>query len=274
MKAALLVFVLLFSGCVSAPTGQGSRLLPWNWFHSDANAGAAKADAAAQSARLAAVEAAHVETVKAGVALNYAPDSPPVEFARRTLGNGNGLLAQVAALSAERDAIARKIVVDLFTGTPTEAKAANAAQTASEKTGAKVSRNLTEADQDVASATAGLASANLANAGDAAKYRRLWFWIWVVVGGWLLLQLLSGIARFYPTFGPIARVAGFLSAPAVQASYERVTQGISSAIMAAEKVGSGVADSLRAHLDGPLDAAEKHIIRAKVDGAKKKADPV
>lgn len=270
---AALLLVFLLSGCV-APTGQGSRLLPWNWFHPDANAAIAKADARKVQADAAAITAAHIETEKAEEALTFAPPSPPVEFARRTLAGGNGLLAQVATLSAEQRAISRQIVVDLFSGIPAKMDAANRQQTKVEAQTVKVSRELTDAGEKVDAAQAGLLATNLSNSTDAAKYRKLWFWIWVVAGGWLFLQLLAGIARFYPTFGPVARIAGFLSAPAVQASYERVTSGISKAVMDAEVAGSAVVSNLRAHLDGPLDETEKKVIHAKVLTAKKKAAAV
>jgi hypothetical protein len=271
MKFTPLLLCLFLTSCVSAPTGQGSRLLPWNWFHPDANAKLANATTRENNAEDAAVHTAHTESRKAELALEGAGDSASVAAARRFLGNSNGLLAQVSPLTATEETTARKIVSGLLSGSAEFIPAAEKLQATAEKTAGKQSREIEAANAAIVEAQGKLASANAVNMASAEKYRRLWFLIWCIIGGWLLLQLLSGIARFYPTFGPIARVAGFLSAPAVQASYERVTKAISTAVVDAEKAGSAVAENLRSHLDGPLDEAEKKVIHAKVLTAKKKA---
>ncbi len=259
LRAALLS-VFLLAGCAT-PAGQGSRLLPWNWFHADANARLDKAEARTTAAEDKAVRAAHVETYKAGLALAFVADSPAAALTRRTLGNGNGLLAQVAPLTAAEDAAARQIVADLLSGSAERAAAAERAQAAAESAATKLSRELSAAADNLAAATGKLAAANLENATAAAKYRRIWFWIYAIAGGWLALQLLSGIARFYPGLAPVARLAGLLSAPAVQAAYDRTTGAVGRALSDAGRVSASVADTMRSFLDTHTDAAEQTAIK-------------
>jgi hypothetical protein len=261
LLAAAASLLLLLAGCAT-PAGQGSRLLPWNWFHPDANKRLEKAEARSERAADSTVHAAHVETAKAGLALAGAGDAPAVQAARRFLGNANGLLAQVAPLTATEDAAARSIVAGLLSGSAEFIAKAEKAQAAAEKDNAQVSRELAAAGAALETATGKLAQANRENAESAAKYRRLWFWIYCIAGGWVALQALSGLARFYPGLAPVARLAGSLVAPAVQAAYTRATAGVSKAIADAEQAGNGAAETLRTYLDPRLDTAEQVVIAA------------
>lgn len=266
VRALLILGVFTLAGC-NSPAGQGSRLLPWNWFHADANKRLEKAEAKTEHLEHEAVHTAHVETVKAGLALAVAGDSKPVEIARRTVGNAKGLLAQVSPLTAAEDAEARSIVDDFLSGQVERVAAAERAQAAAEKQNGQLSRDLAAASEALKVAEGKLAQANLENATAAAKYRRLWFWIYTIAGSWVALQILAGISRFYPALAPVARVAGLVSAPVVQAAYERTTSAVARAIVDAEKISTQTADTLRYYLDPRADEAEQAVIKTKVQKA-------
>ena len=264
IAAIITAFALvLLTGCATT-VGQGSRLLPWNWFHPNANARLVKAETRVDAAEDKTVHAAHVETYKAGLALAVAADSPAVVTARRTLGNGNGLLSQVAPLTATEDAEARQLIGDLLSASAERVARAEKQQAAVEGENARISRELSAAAASLNTATGKLAAANAANAEAAAKYRRIWFWIYAVAGGWVLLQVLSGLARFYPGLAPIAHLAGSIAAPAVQAAYTRATTAVSKAIADAEKAGNGAADTIRTFIDARMDSPEQHVISSQL----------
>jgi len=255
----LLVILVLLSGCAS-PAGPGSRLLPWNWFHPDANARMEKATTRADVAGAKTVHAATGEIFKASIAAQALAPGRPKDVTTRFVGSGLALLQQVSPLTAAESADALAIAQGLLSEEAAAREAAEQRQAASETANARLSRDLAAAGLALDGATGKLASANRANAEGAAKYRRLWFWIYAVAGGWLALQAISGLARFYPGLAPIAHFAGSLAAPAVQAAYTRATSGVSKAIADAEKAGNGAAETLRAFLDPRLDTAEQAAI--------------
>lgn len=251
--------LLLLTGCAS-PAGPGSRLLPWNWFHPDANARQEKAAARVELAGERTVHAATGEIYKASIAAQSLAPGRPRDVTTRFLGSGLALLQQVSPLTAAETADALAIAQGLLSEEAAAREAAEQRQAATESANARLSRDLAAAGLALDGATGKLASANRANAEGAAKYRRIWFWIYLVAGGWLALQAVSGLARFYPGLAPIAHFAGALSAPAVQAAYTRATTGVSRAIADAEKAGNGAAETLRAFLDDRLDETEKAVI--------------
>jgi hypothetical protein len=265
--ALAVALLLVLAGCATG-AGQGSRLLPWNWFSPDANARAAKADANLDRRQADAVHAAHREVAKAQLVLRAAPVSAERELALRFLGNGLGLLDQVRPLAATEAADDRALVADFLSGLPERMAAAEKRQAEAEGAAAKLSRDLAAAQALIDEANRKLAEANRTNAEGAAKYRRLWFWIYAIAGGWLALQLLAGAARFYPGLAPVAAIAGRLSAPVVQAAYERATVAVGRALATVEKASDAAGQLVRAQLDAETDAAEQTMIRRHYQAAR------
>lgn len=87
-----LLLTLAIAGC-TAPTGRGSRLLPWNWFAPDHAAQLDTAKEATGQAEDKLVKQAQIENEKTVEALKAAPpDNRAVQVASRTADNAKRLL--------------------------------------------------------------------------------------------------------------------------------------------------------------------------------------
>jgi hypothetical protein len=85
---------------------------------------------------------AHREFVKAGVALELAPKGPEVDYARRFVANGNGLLNQINPLAAADTSLDRQLVMDLLSRNEARATAAEQRQAQAEGANSKLSVEL------------------------------------------------------------------------------------------------------------------------------------
>jgi len=96
----------------------------------------------------------------------------------------------------------------------------------------------------------------------AAKYRRMIFWVVVAGLVWLGLQVLAGAARIAPGLAPVSRLAGLISAPVSQALANRSLGAVGRALAGVERLSVSAADFARAQLDAELDSAEQRAVRA------------
>ncbi len=220
-----LALCLVLSGCV---TGSGAKwYAPTTWFsHHAANVAEAaqtkevKAEANASRAEDKATHTAHVEFFKANLAALASPDSKPVALARRTLGNGLGLLDQFDPLTAAESADGRQIVADLLSESAARATAAEAKQQTAETELSRVSRELVETQTNLAATkqARAAAEAKLLTAYDrenelANELRSQHALFWIAVAA---VVLLSGLALYLRMgLGSVGAALHFLP-PAIQ----------------------------------------------------------
>lgn len=256
------LWLLFVTGCAS-PAGRGSRLLPWNWFSPDRVAQLEKAESKTAAAETAAVKAAQVENAKTIEALKTAPSADrSVQVATRTANNAQLLLDQaVGPVPPETVFKLRETVAALVSENAELRATGEAAQARDERTIATQAQKLDEARAREDTLTEKLKASDLRYQAEAAQARKWKFWIVAIVGGWLALQILSGLAKFYPPLAPIARAAGAVSAPVAQAMLDKAHRAVGQAIATAEKVSSATAEQLRNHLDATTDEAEQQAIR-------------
>ncbi len=103
------------------------------------------------------------------------------------------------------------------------------------------------------------------------KYHRIWFWIWVAIGIYILVQILPLVAHAFPGFSPIAKLASWIAAPMVQAGYSRLRKSVGEIIHTAESGGAMAVDAIRAKINGPNSEAEQNEIRKQYNAAAAKA---
>jgi hypothetical protein len=156
---ALLVLVLLLSGCSTSTTG-ARWYAPASWFSArEANA-SDRADAKQDKARASAIHAAQRATHETAEALAAAPASRPVEVATESNASAVALLDQAAGpLTAAELAAVRKQVAGLLSD---NAKLRAEAERARDKTradDAALSERLAKADAAVLAAGAKLREA-------------------------------------------------------------------------------------------------------------------
>ncbi|RRJ97887.1 hypothetical protein Ga0100231_005385 [Opitutaceae bacterium TAV4] len=134
------VVALLFTGCVSGH--QSSIWKPWTWGQGTAAAAIEKAETRQATQADALIDAAQVETVKTQAALAAAPESRPVEVARRTSGNAAALLNQRKPISAAAHADALETVRGLLSEETAARETAEQRQRSAEGENARLSREL------------------------------------------------------------------------------------------------------------------------------------
>ena len=270
MKTTLLALCLLFlTGCVSAPSGQGSRLAPWNWFSPDSSAKierqVERRDVARDDLRTAAqqfIEGARlaIDAERARLATGGGASTELDTAATLTKRAGDSLNKSEGALDPATLRAAEVLVAQLTSELDVERKA-----------GAKTLRSW---DADTQSAARQLNAAadrigDLEKISAAEKQRALaaetklnrWkFWAFCLIGGWLFLQILPMLSVLFPAIAPAARVAGMIVAPAVQAGYNRTRDAAGAAIRAVEKISITAANAARVALDGPLTVADQEEV--------------
>lgn len=263
---AALLAALLLAGC-TAPATRGSRLLPWNWFAPDHATQLEKSEAKTARAETTAVKSAQIENAKTIEALKTAPSGDrSVQIATRTSANAQLLLDNaVGSISAEAALELRATVADLISENSTLRAQGESAQARAEHTLAQQSAALDALRVTNDAITDKLKASDLRYQAAAASARKWKFWIFAIIGGWFLLQILSGAAKFFPALAPLSRVAGMVSAPVLQAVNNKLHTGIGTAIAAAQKQSASLADQLRDFLDKPLDDDNKAAIRATVE---------
>jgi hypothetical protein len=262
LALALLVALTLLAGCASS-AGRGSRALPWNWFAPDHATQLETAQARTRDAEGTQIKAAQENVRATGQALAAEPSPTlPVQVAKEFNNRADAALAQAAGpltAATDRDLA---LMVGRLTSENESLRAAGAVELARrDRAEAAISRELEALRAREQATTAKLIESDRRYQEQAEKHRRVWFWIYLIVGGWVLLQVLSGLARFYPGLAPVARAAGMVAAPAVQAAYNRTTTAIGRALADAEAVSKDTADGIRKYLDAQTDAAEQVAIR-------------
>jgi hypothetical protein len=197
----LALLALAAGGCTTTGKHWWS---PATWGSSRPAEQAAKAETKLDASQDKAVRAARAEVSKAGIALASAPESRPVEVSRRTIGNAQVLLDQVAGpLTAEESADIRRIVADLLSDNAAIRAAAEAKQATAEERIATLSRDLATAGAALDKANTKLAAAfarenELADQLRNERARRAWIisggslLVLVLGAGWLWVQIASG----------------------------------------------------------------------------------
>ncbi|MCW5548877.1 MAG: hypothetical protein KIT44_07925 [Opitutaceae bacterium] len=261
--AALLALCLALAGC-STQTGRGSRLLPWNWFAPDRATQLEQQQQRTGEAEKQVLRGAQEDVRATGHALAGAEPSRAVDTAKSFNAKADAKLGQaLGSLTAEQDGKLLALVLQL-TSELAEERAAGAAELRRrDSREAAQSAALAEAREREAALTAKLVESDGKYQAQAEQARRWKFWIFAIVGGWIGLQVLAGLSRFFPNLAPVSHLAGSIAAPAVQAAYNRVTTTVGRAIADAEKAGQGVADTIRGYLDGPMDAEDQGVIHQK-----------
>ncbi len=267
MKALGIVICLLLCGCVSNPLSSPNRVLPWNWFHSDATAALERAELKRLEAEYASIRAALVEARKAQLALASAPKSPEVDLAARFVGNTTGLLGQVVPLTAAEDQSLRSIVAGFMSFNPDLVAAAEKKQQRLEADIVKLSNRVETTTANETRLTGELKKANAENQVAASKYRRLWFWIWTAIGVYVFIQFLPLLARIFPAFGAVSKAASWVAAPAVQAGYSRLREAVGETLHTAKKAGTISIEKMREMIDGPIDPAEQKELHKQFEKA-------
>jgi hypothetical protein len=267
MKLAALLLLFSLCGCAS-PAGRGSRLLPWNWFSPDRAGQLAEQQKATTGAEHELVKAAQENVRATSQALAVAPASQAVTVAQDFNGRADAQLAQaVGALPADKVQQLEQLVAQL-TSENAEIRAAGAVELAKrDKAESALAAALEDSRNREAKLTEQLKQSDLQYQAQAEKYRRVVFWVAVIAGGWLALQLLAGISRFYPGLAPVARLAGMVSAPVVHAAYERVTAAGGRMLADMEKSSAVLAEQVRGLMDTHTDPADQVAIRAKFNTA-------
>ena len=260
---ALLVLVggLLLGGC-STPAGRGSRLLPWNWFAPDRVAQLEKAEAKNDEAAQNLGKSAQEDVRAAKDALAKAPDSLAVATARQFNNRADAKLGEVfGPLTVAKDLELQQLVDKLCSDLPEINAEGINEMLIRDRAAMADSEALRKSRESIADLTDKLKTSDLKYQATAEKYRRVLFWIGLAVGGFLLLQVLSGLAKFYPSLAPVANLAGRVVAPAIQAASDKLHRAVGKAIAEAEKAADGSAAILRKYLDATTDEDHQETIR-------------
>jgi len=272
MKAALAItLVLLVTGCATTQPARGSRLLPWNWFSSDSTAKVEKAEAKSAAAEsslrrdaqrnaIATAEAIAAEKARQLAAGGVSRELETAEdYAGRT----------VRSLDASEGFLAFDVRRELSEMVRLRNSQVDAERTRGDKLLAAADKIAQRSAEDKVASDAAIAAAHKKVAAEQQralvaeeKYNRMWFWIYVAVGGIAFLKVLPVLAAAFPALAPIATAAGWIEAPLVQAGYSRLRKTVGGLIASAEKGGQLTADAIRAHLDTPLPEAEQRAIKA------------
>lgn len=266
MKRALVILLLLLTGCVGPTSGRGSRLLPWNWFSPDRAGQLERAQGRTDGAEQRLVDEAHRDLGKTVETLGQ--DPAPTKYTLQALRfgrHGLGLLDQVKAVPFADQQADAQLVRDLLSENADVRLAAIRRQADDDARATGLAKDLEAARAKEAALTTQLQESDRRYQEQAEKYRRVIFWVAVIGGGWLVLQLLAGAARFYPGLAPVARIAGMVSAPVIQAQYNRLSSGIGQALASA----GAAAEMLRPHLDTHTDVADQQAIASSFNSSPK-----
>lgn len=216
-----------------------------------------KAEAKQAAAAVVAVAAAQSSVHQAGLALGTAGDSRPVQVARDFVNEAQALLDQSqGAPTANEIAKWEKLVAGLVSENEAVRAAAEREREANRRDVAKISARLSTAaaqsDEWRVKAMTYAADADQ----KADLVRKLVFWCGLVVGLWLLAQLLRVGAFFVPALAPAATLLGSVAAPAVQFAASRAQQGlqlVGTAIGTIRKEAPALAEKVTGYFDDKVE---------------------
>lgn len=278
-----LICLALLPGCVSSkpgavwwnPTTWASRAAP-----AAVDRASEKRDEAATKVQAAAdvtVHAAHGEVTKALEALQSAPDSRPVQLARRFTGNAESLLNQTAPLTVGESTELRQLVADLLSENDKVRAAAEKVATFQEEANAKLSADLgrARAELDRREAALSKSNANLREAYDrenalANQVRNFWFVVGLLAFLWLAGNVLAVGARFVPALAPVSTAINGIAAPALAFAETRARDGLAKVGHAMASVRAKlpeVAEQLTDIFDRHADEDHKRTIGAAANNA-------
>jgi ElaB/YqjD/DUF883 family membrane-anchored ribosome-binding protein len=263
----LLLLVLLLTGCTSSP-GRGSRLAPWNWFSPDQSTALQVQEQKTEAAADKLVKKAQENVRATGKGIALLPSGLLKQVLEEYNTRADSELAvAVGALPAQTDRELATLVQQLTSDNAAlRAQGADAAEKR-QRIESGLGRELEEARQREAALTDKLQASDLKYQAEAEQARRWKFWIGAGIAGWLALQVLTGLARFYPALAPLSHLTGMLSSPAMHAAYNRVTSATGQALADAERISKEAADTIRQQIEAPMDAADQAAIRKKYEAA-------
>jgi hypothetical protein len=277
MSAVMAAWVLFVTGCVAQPGATWWN--PATWVSRAAPAAADRAlekrDAAeekADRAEDATVHAANREVAQALEVLQSAPDSRPVELARRFAGNAHSLLNQSSPLTVEESTALRQLVSDLLSENAKVREAAEKIASFQEEKNAELAAELSDARADLEKREASLAkaNANLREAYDrenalANQVRNFWFIAGLLALLWVAGNVLPMLARFIPALAPVATAANVIAAPALAFAESRARAGLAKvghAMAAVRAKLPSVAEQVTEIFDQAADDDHKRVIGA------------
>lgn len=266
---------LLLAGCATAPTLTPNRLLPWNWFKPDPLAKVAKAEAQIESSKLQLLELSQQLYLAALRELELDPH-PSVYLTHAMDYLHRGQDNQAAALGPIPPETVRAVelmVAQRASEDPAEKIKGDKALAAIDRLSENYSKRLALAEEAIDAAHEATAKAFTRARTAEEKYDRIWFWIWCAVIGYVALQILPGIAKFFPALAPVAKLAGWVAGPVVQASYSQLRAAVGTVIQTAEKTGQLGVEALRERLNAKVsedeqDELHRHYTAAKLEAAR------
>lgn len=257
---------LLLAGCVSMPGGKPNPLLPWNWGKGDPAAKIEKFEARIETSKLGLIQISQELFEATMRELNAIPEpSPAIDRAKDYLGRGNSNLNHaVGPLLPERVREVAAMVAQRASSNPGEQAAGDKALAAIDRRSDKLVDALLESNVALGKAREAegkaLQRARLAE----EKWDKMWFYIYLAIGGYVLLQILPLILRAFPVLAPISEMASWVAAPLVKASYNRLREGVVEVVKTAKAAGSVGVAAVEAMIDGPIDPHEQKILSRKV----------
>jgi hypothetical protein len=236
--AAAIALLLLCVGCSTS-----SRWNPLNLWFGRAAASVEKQQAKEQKGEQQAAQLAAVEVFKTEIALRSAPESRPVEVARRTNTNALSLLQQRGPLSILQTQEAAEIVAGMLAESADLRTKAEKRQAAAERDAAQLSAELATIRSQLATARAKAAEEAANNLALANELR------WSKIAAWA---------------GSACSVLLGLAAIAYRMNIGRFQEGAAQVLAGLQqRHGDGAADTARALFDAALHTGEqKGVARA------------
>ena len=257
-----LLLAFLLTGCASTG-GRGSRILPWNWFAPDHVTIVEESQQEIRDAERIAVKSAQIENAKTIEALKTAPPADrSVQVATRTAANAQSLLDTAVGSVPPAELLELRATIAQLLSENEEIRA----QGEENQQAAEIRFSLqADALGELRSENAGLIEklkvSDRKYQAQAETFRKYRFGFIALILLWLGLQLLSGASKFVPSLAPIARAAGYVTAPVLQAVNDKVHRGIGSAIALAEKTSTATADHMRVVLNSRIDDDNQDAVR-------------
>jgi hypothetical protein len=256
------VVLFLLSGCGTAGTKVAWNPLTWG---RDRAAAVADTRQEIQVNERAMVRSAQVEQVKTITALASAPESRPVEVARRTASNAHALLAQAnGPVPVGDDTAARELVAGLLSEEVAKREGAERSQAKAEAKAADLADENTQLRATLEDRTAKLEEGYVRERKLANTVRNFWFCAVVLGGLFVLGQVLSIAARFNPAFAGVSAVANGVLNPAMAYAYKRAHDGlerVGNAVQTVRRQAPELAERMVQFMDDSLDDDHKAIAR-------------
>lgn len=279
----VILLCLTLAGCVSTGT-RGSRLWPWNWRASDSTAKLqkqqTKSDQADSTLRKNAQE--FTEAERAAIAAEKARQlketgttSREIDTASEYADRAANSLAQTEGpLPAARIRELEQMVADRNSTIAQERSRGDKAIGALDKLAGVAAEAKVRAQKEINALHVRIGEEQQRALVAEEKWNRMKFIGWsILIGGlviWLGGQVLTRLAETNPVFGPVAAGFNMLAAPALKASWNKVsdmTRRVGEFMADVRKQVPAAAGQVELLLDGVMDAHHKEAIAAAATAA-------